>query len=101
MKHLFVLAIAASLSASAFGQGLPEAPSEKIDLRLEMAGEQLEKAGRDRLHGALVGVVCGSLYGLIQQDPDSKQLATGMAIGAGAGFLIFEIKGALHQERAG
>ena len=96
-----ISALLAVSSLSVMCQGLPEAPASDVNLRLEMAGDQMEKAGRARLHGALLMVAGGAVAAIATADKDNPDLPIYIAGGAALGFVGFSVKGALHDGKAG
>ena len=93
-------AFAASCLLS-IGQGLPPTPADDVNLRLEMAGTQMEKAGRARLYGAMMLIAGGAFAAITTADPENTDLPIIVAGGTVLVSTGFTIKGALHDGKAG
>ena len=92
-------------SGAAFGQvnTLPSAPCDSINLRLELAGEQMHKAAWGRSASVFVGAFAGA-FAIAANDRSQKYYSQAAAIVlAGVsvgGFLGFQVKGAGHDRKA-
>lgn len=100
MKRTIVVCALGLLGLGASAQGLPQVPSDGIDMRLDMASEQMEKAGRSRLHGALLLVAGGAFAAITTADNEHPDLSKVIAASAVLGYASFTIKGAIHDGKA-
>ena len=104
MKRLFPLFLALSLSSMVSGQGLPPVPADDVNLRLEMAGAQMRKAGISR--NTSIGIaIAGGIFTALASDRSAKVYdqrgAFVIAVATGVGFAAFQYKGSRHDRKAG
>lgn len=96
---------AALLTASAcFAQDeLPVAPVEAIDLRLDMASEQMRKAAWSR-ETSIYWALGTGLFTMLAADQSAPAYDHNLAVGLGSlcigGFAVLQIKGARHDRKA-
>lgn len=104
MKHALVVVLL-TFCGAAFGQvnTLPPAPCDSINLRLELAGEQMRKAAWNRNTSIVVGVV-GGFFTVLTADRSKpgydQEEAIAVAAATGFGFGLFQWLGADHDRKA-
>lgn len=103
MKALVLCALVFTSSLAA--QDLPDVPAERsVNLRLDMASDEMTKAGRDRITSAIVLLFGGAMVLANESQRDGAKYEEGLSWwmgGATAGaFITFQLTGGRHDKRA-